>query len=296
MCIAKAIFEGTFKRQENPKPMDPNGFMAKKLMGPRFPELCESTETHKKLLQSIPHEDVEIKTQDGLTLRGWFYDAGSKNTVILVHGYQSDGYRDNSKHGYTFFQKGFNVLLSDNRSFGTSEGEYTTFGVKEAEDTTEWVKFINKRIPDGKIVLHGTSLGGATVCMASNKEMENVVAIVSDCSFTTVPWEFEMTIKAVLGFAPKFIIKSGLKYAKKVLDIDYYDISPIKCVENSKYPMMFVHGKADLFIPYKSAEELYAVCPTEKDILLIDNCGHTASQLAGDDYYNPIFKFLEKYL
>ena len=95
MCIAKAIFEGTFKRQENPKPMDPNGFMAKKLMGPRFPELCESTETHKKLLQSIPHEDVEIKTQDGLVLRGWFYDAGSKNTVILVHGYQSDGYRDN---------------------------------------------------------------------------------------------------------------------------------------------------------------------------------------------------------
>ena len=296
MCLGKAIFIGTFRRQKNPKPMDPNSAMAKKLMGDRFPELCESTEKYKALLQAYSSENVEIETDDGIKLRGYFYDAGSKKTVILVHGYQSDAYRDNSKHGYTFFQKGFNVLLYDNRSFGTSDGEYTTFGIKESDDVGVWVKFINKRIPDGKIVLHGTSLGGATVCMASCKDMENVVAIVEDCAFETIQWEFEMTCKAVIGFAPKGLIKSSEKVAKKNLGIDYTTISPIGSVEHAKYPMFFVHGKVDLFIPYKSAEDLYAVCPTEKELMLVENCGHAGSQLAGDDYYNPIFKFLEKYL
>ena len=58
MCLGKAIFIGTFRRQKNPKPMDPNSAMAKKLMGDRFPELCESTEKYKALLQAYPSENV----------------------------------------------------------------------------------------------------------------------------------------------------------------------------------------------------------------------------------------------
>jgi dipeptidyl aminopeptidase/acylaminoacyl peptidase len=33
-------------------------------------------------------EDIEFKTFDGLTLRGWFYHAGENSPcIILTHGY-----------------------------------------------------------------------------------------------------------------------------------------------------------------------------------------------------------------
>ena len=59
--------------------------------------------------------------------------------------------------------------------------------------------------------------------------------------------------------------------------------------------MFFVHGKADTFIPCVAAQKLYDVCPTEKEILLVDGYGHAGAQLAEEEYYGAIFKFVDKY-
>ena len=294
MCLlGKALFEFTFKRSQAEFKDDSK--MAEKLMGKKFPLLCENTEKCKELLLAIPHEEVEIKTADGLTLKGWFFNANSNNTIIFVHGYNSFGFRDNSGHGYHFFNHDYNVLIADNRAAGESEGTYGSFGIKESEDTVLWVKYIADRYPNGNIALHGTSLGGATVCFASEKELPNVKVIVEDCAFTSILEEFYCVAKLFVGFKPKLLIKSSERFAKKKLGIDYTTLSPIKSVANAKYPMMFVHGKDDAFIPCVSANLLYDACPTEKELLLIDDFGHASSQLAGDDYYKPVFAFVDKY-
>ena len=291
--LGKALFDFTFKRSQAEFKDDSK--MAEKLMGKKFPLLCENTIKCRELLLAIPHKEVEIKTTDGLTLKGWFFDNNSNNTIIFVHGYNSVGFRDNAGHGYYFFKHGYNVLITDNRASGESEGTYLSFGIKESEDTVLWVKYIADKYPNGNIALHGTSLGGATVCFASEKEMPNVKVIVEDCSFTSILEEFYCVTKLVVGFRPKLLIKSSEKYARKILGIDYTSLSPLKSVANAKYPMMFLHGKDDAFIPCESAQILYDACPTEKEIILFDDFGHAGSQLAGDKYYTPVFEFVDKY-
>ena len=82
MCLlGKALFEFTFKRSQAEFKDDSK--MAEKLMGKKFPLLCENTEKCRELLLAIPHEEVEIKTADGLTLKGWFFNANSNNTIII---------------------------------------------------------------------------------------------------------------------------------------------------------------------------------------------------------------------
>ena len=294
MCLGHIMFNFTFKR--NPVEFDPNGGMTKKLMGEKFPMLVERTNRYKELTLALDKEELEITTADGLKLKGWFFDAGSKNTVVLVHGYNSYGFKDNAAHAYVFFKRGYNVLVSDNRGCGESEGKYQTFGIRESEDVALWVKYIAERIPDGSIVLHGTSLGGATVCFMASMDLPSVKCIVEDCGFKSIQWEFECMCKLFAGFVPRLTIRSMERVTKRKLGFDFSTLSPLKSVENAKYPMMFVHGKDDTFIPCTAAQEMYDVCPTDKELLLVDGFGHAGSQLAEDAYYEPIFAFIEKHL
>jgi len=295
MCFGRILFKMAFKRNKKPLTMKPDSFLANKLMGERFKELHDLVKEHREKLKAIPHEELSLTTADGLKLKGWYFDIGGKNTAIIVHGYKSQGWTDGVIQAYNYIRHGFNVLISDNRACGGSEGKYLTFGVHECEDVALWAKMISERIPNGNIVLHGTSLGGATVTMCSAQDLPNLKVVVEDCAYLSMQWEFEHMMKLFLGFVPKRAIKSAEKIAKKKLGFDFTAKSPINSVKEAKCPIFFVHGKADTFIPYESAERLYAACPTDKEILLVEGCGHGGSQIVGDEYFAPIFAFVDKY-
>ena len=64
---------------------------------------------------------------------------------------------------------GYSLLLIDNRSSGSSEGKYITFGMRESEDLIRWIKYINKKYPDFNIILGGVSMGASTIMMSMNR-------------------------------------------------------------------------------------------------------------------------------
>lgn len=271
------MFKFSFKK--NPVEFNPNSGMTKKLMGDKFPLLAERTRKYRALLQELPREELELTTADGLKLKGWFFDAGSKNTAIFVHGYNSCAFKDNVAHAYIFLNRGYNVLLFDNRACGASEGEYLTFGVRECEDLALWVDLIAKRIPDGNIVLHGTSLGGATVLLASSMDLPNVKRIVEDCGYKSIQWEFECMARLFAHFVPRLTLKAAERVTKRKLGFDFSTISPINSVAQAKYPVMFVHGKADTFIPCAAAEEMYAHVQLRKSFCSLTDLGTQALNL-----------------
>ena len=295
MCLGHVIFNLAFVRHPIESKIEKNGYIVKKLMGDRLPELSATVLQYRTLLKELPYEEVSIQTEDGLRLSGWFFDAGSKNTAIIVHGFNSKGWTDGVAQAYRFYQHGYNVLISDNRACGESEGKYLTFGIRESQDTARWAEMINKRVEGGNIVLLGISLGGATVCMCSALDIPNLKAVVADCPYINMRSEFEFVNKLFLHFVPKHGLAAAEKLAKKKLGFDFTSESPLTSIKNAKCPVLFVHGKADTFIPYSTSEELYNACPTEKQLLLVDNCGHGAAQLAGDDYFTPILAFTDQY-
>jgi len=268
-------------------------------MYPRFNDLLKSSGENYKKISQEKYEEIIIKSNDGFNLHGYFIknNIETQNTAIFVHGYQSEGFTDNSKHANKFLEQGYNVLLIDNRACGQSEGKYLTFGIKESEDLLLWCNEIAKRYPSGNIVLHGTSLGGATVSMASALDLpKQVKCIVSDCAFTSIKAEFSHVMKNIFHLPTWPSLNLMECWAKKIANFDFTSKSPINSVKNAKLPILFIHGVEDRFIDKSSAQILYDACHSEKDILFVKGCGHAESQLEDDVYYPKIFSYISKYI
>lgn len=72
-------------------------------------------------------KDIEFKTDDGVTLRGWHYTpdkaAGALPTVVMAHGYSAVKEMYLDKFAETFAATGLGAIVFDNRNFGASDGE-----------------------------------------------------------------------------------------------------------------------------------------------------------------------------
>ncbi len=70
--------------------------------------------------------DIEFKTEDGVTLRGWFYQGkgakGPAPTVVMAHGFSGvkEMYLDDFAE--FFAEEGISSLVYDHRNCGDSDG------------------------------------------------------------------------------------------------------------------------------------------------------------------------------
>jgi uncharacterized protein len=72
-------------------------------------------------------KDIDFKTEDGVTLRGWLYVpdrvAGPVPTVVMAHGFSAVKEMYLDRYAEVFAAAGLGALVFDNRNFGTSDGE-----------------------------------------------------------------------------------------------------------------------------------------------------------------------------
>ena len=71
--------------------------------------------------------DIEFKTDDHVTLRGWLYTPdgtqGSDPTIVMAHGYSAVKEMYLDSFAEVFCDAGLAVLVYDNRNLGASDGE-----------------------------------------------------------------------------------------------------------------------------------------------------------------------------
>ncbi|MBO6046195.1 MAG: alpha/beta hydrolase, partial [Erysipelotrichaceae bacterium] len=239
------------------------------------------SEEDKEWIDNQTFKDVELKTFDDLILRGKYLEAENKTNKILlaVHGYHADNFRDFSYYLRFYHDLGFNILMPDNRAHGTSDGNYSSFGWYERLDVLEWIHALQAHYEYAplQIVLHGISMGAATVLMVSGEKLpEDVKCIISDCSYTTAIEEF----KAVLSkhHLPSFLfVPSANLVSKRKLGFDFNDASAIRMVAKSTTPTLFIHGDDDNLVPDNMVYELYNACSAPKDLLVIKGAKHADS-------------------
>src|SRR3989338_3326028 len=127
----------------------------------------------------LEYEEISFKSTDGIRLSGWFFpNNNSRQTVIVMHGYPAD--KANLLGVTEFLAKDFNVLLFDFRSFGKSEGKYTTAGYLERNDLLGAIQYLEEEKNLTKIGLYGFSLGGAVALMTNHK---NIKAVATDSAY-----------------------------------------------------------------------------------------------------------------
>ena len=245
--------------------------------------------------------EYTLQNADGQTLKAFFLpaDTDSDRYAICSHGYRCHGRREFRYITKFYHDRGFNVLMVDHRAHGDSEGAWITFGKKESEDLLLWIDWVkSEKNADAQIVLHGVSMGAATVLMLSDRTeiLPNVKYIVSDCAFTTVYDQFRSVIeKTRIPFRPLF---AGVDVVNRALTgFSLQDASPITHVQNACVPILFVHGAADDFVPTEMGKINYEACTSEKDLLLVDGAGHAESYQTDSAAYDAKMEaFMDKYL
>ena len=83
-------------------------------------------------------------------------------------------------------------------------------------DIIDWINTILEYNPNAEIVLHGVSMGAATVSMVSGEDLpSNVKAIVADCGYTSVWDEFAYQLDDLFSL-PEFPILNVSSLVAKV--------------------------------------------------------------------------------
>lgn len=251
------------------------------------------------LLNDSNYTDEYITSSDKLKLHSYKVtnQNNSNKWVIAVHGYTSEGI-NMSTYAKHYYDNGYNVLIPDLRAHGLSEGNYIGMGWDDRLDIISWINYILNENPNAEIILHGVSMGAATVLMTSGEEIpSNVKAIVADCGYTSVWDEFAYQLDDLFSL-PEFPILNVSSIVAKIR-AGYFlgEASSLKQVKNSKTPILYIHGDKDDFVPYYMMEELYNATSSEKEMLTIKGAEHAkASEVDPETYWNTVNNFINKYM
>ena len=256
----------------------------------------ETNEAIERIKAKYTPEEVYIYTDDGLTLPGYFYinENDSKNTIVCVHGYNTDSDFAFATMVEPILDHGYNCFLVNHRHFGGHEGKFTGFGILEKDELIKWIECVNSYFPDGKIILYGTSMGAATIMQASDRDLtENVVGFIEDCGFTTCYDEFRYLTKSVLHLPSKPIAEGVNVLTKAFLDIDIKTSDSREALKSTTLPALFIHGGHDNFVPTYMVEECYEACASEdKKLIIYDTARHVHSHFKyKEQYEKDIFEF-----
>ena len=221
-------------------------------------------------------KDAWITNDDGIKLHACYVPAAhpckANGTAIVVHGYGDNHfvflylvrmYRD---------ELNYNVLFPDLQYHGYSEGDAIQMGWKDRLDMLKWIDFAHEQFKDDFMVLHGVSMGAATVMMTSGEELPDYVkCFVEDCGYASVVKQFNNNRKQSFGFIPPDVLQSASLVTKKKYGWGFWEASSMKQLEKSTQPMLFIHGDADDFVPFdhlwlnynakKHGYKEYWVCP-----------------------------------
>lgn len=255
----------------------------------------EATEKAEEWSNSIEQKNVEITAKDGIKLKGTEYIVDTENNkwALVLHGYRSSP-KSVLTIGEHFSKEGYNVLIPNMRGCGESEGKYIGMGWLDKDDLQDWIKLIVEHNENSEIILHGSSMGAATVLMASGDNISsNVKAIIADSGYTSV-WDIFASEAKKRFNIPKFPVLNMFQVVAQIrAGYNIKKASALDQVKKSKTPILFIHGNADDFVPEYMCEQLYEAANCKKEKLIIEGAGHTDSKYKEPEiYYNKMFEFI----
>ncbi len=84
--------------------------------------------------QGVDVAEVEFQTDDGLTLRGWYYPVEDRPVILMAHGRGGQRTQFSPLYNFIFRSCKLGFLVFDFRGSGLSDGFWNTGGVEETKD------------------------------------------------------------------------------------------------------------------------------------------------------------------
>lgn len=243
-------------------------------------------------LRACPRQVFTRPSARGEALRGFYYPGGGegKRIAFLVHGYRSEHTETAGLYWDYYRSLGFDLFCCDHAAHGESEGRFIGFSVPESEECLAWLDFLIGHFgPALQIVLHGFSMGAATVLQMADRCPPQVKFLVEDSGFR----DAQIQLRAQLGGAyPPLRLLHRLIAG---VDLTRGDVRPH--LERAELPILFVHGREDPSVPFENGPLLYEAYSGRKDCLFPEGVRHIESMYKTPAAYEAkLDAFLEQYI
>ncbi len=258
--------------------------------------------------------DTFITATDGRRLHAVYAKArtATDKTAVIVHGWH-DSSVSMMQYGYVFNAlMGYNILLPDLNGHGQSDGDHINMGWKDRLDVIRWMDIANgifaprdstthNPTADTQMVLHGVSMGAATVMCVSGEQLKPYVkAVIEDCGYTSVWDEVQHEVKTghkELAPISGIIIPAADMLCRIKYGWGFKEASPLKQVGKSTLPMLFIHGGDDDFVPTWMVHPLYEAKQEPKEIWIAEGSKHALSYRDHKaEYVHRVRNFADKYV
>ena len=234
-------------------------------------------------------KEVSITSKDGLKLVGEWFDFGFDKSVIIL-----PGRRETLVYSYYYAKpykdKGFNVLVVDQRAHGLSEGTFSTCGIMEAEDVKLWLKYMHDEHNQNELFIHGICVGTCvtSIVVATFKE-PYLKAVILDSAFITYK-EIYKNHYIESGHALFPVYYQIWIWFKHFTKCDINDARTIKYVpEFGNLPVLFIWGTKDIYCVPEKSEEVFDACSSNrKEIVWFDGALHSRVRLSDEERYDAV--------
>ncbi|MHC1717787.1 MAG: alpha/beta hydrolase [Acidaminococcaceae bacterium] len=245
--------------------------------------------------REMAKENIVIESPYGYPLSGTFIPnpEPTNKTIVFVHGFM-----ENRTVGLNYMslymQSGFNLLLIDSRDHGESGGDSVTWGNLEKYDLDQWISWVQKRVPNGTIGVHGISMGAATALMHAelNESNKRVAFYIADSAYSDFETLMELQINRYLNSTHLEIAKVLLQYANVVSYFHsrstFQQASPLRAVQHVTTPILYIHGDADELVPAYMSLELQEATKGPSEVFIFSNSTHGSAIFDDQKSYKMI--------
>jgi uncharacterized protein len=220
-------------------------------------------------------EELRLRSPFGYELSGTYFPLpGSQKTIIIVHGFTYTR-MGAVKYMPIFRQRGYNVLIYDQRYHGLSGGANTTFGYYEKHDLKAMMDWAVQSLDNQGIVgTMGESLGAAT-CLQHAALDPRVAFVVADCGYADLYDQLVTRLRLDYHLPPFPLLPLASWMCRRWAGFSFRDVSPERDVALLEIPVMIIHGIQDDYIFAEHAQRLYAAKRKGlRKLYLVPDAGH----------------------
>ncbi len=225
----------------------------------------------------LAFETLELQTDDGIKLHGWFVPAeNSRGTVLFLHGNAGNiSHRLGSLQ--VFHDLGLSTLIFDYRGYGESGGKPTEDGTYR-DARAAWRHLTGQRgTPPGRIVIFGRSLGGSIAAWLAGRT--NPAGVIVESAFTSVP-----------DLASEFYPWLPVRWLARFRYDTRAHLGSVAC------PVLIAHSRNDDIIPFSHGEALFASAREPKTFLPMRGGHNDGAWASGQAYVDGLDGFLNEVL
>lgn len=222
----------------------------------------------------LPIEEVWLEASDGVRLHGWFVEAPESPGVLLwCHG-NAGNIIHRLENIAELYRRGLSVFIFDYRGYGQSAGTPSEAGL--SRDALAAYEFLTQvhRVPPGRIILFGRSLGAAVAGeLAAKRE---VAGLILETPFPSV----RAMVRAHYGVLPLHLLLSAR-----------YDL--LARLKGVRVPVLVLHGDRDRIVPLALGRQVYEAAHPPKDFHLIQGADHNDTYVVGGEpYFQRLLAFV----